>query len=86
MAAAVARIVRGILRDEKRILVVWVPAAEDDGIGDAVLTVPCVVGRGGVDRRLILGMSQDEHQRLQRSSAVLDAAHRSLTGPPAPPG
>ena len=38
----------------------------------------------GVERQLILGMSQDEHQRLQRSAAVLEAAYQSLTGPAGP--
>jgi hypothetical protein len=84
VAAAVARIVRGIVRDEKRILMDSVPAAEDARIGGAVLTVPCVGGRGGVEFQLILGVSQDEHQRLQRSAAVLEAACQSLTGPGGP--
>ncbi|MET0205661.1 MAG: L-lactate dehydrogenase [Thermoleophilaceae bacterium] len=47
VAAAVARIVRAVVRDEKRIFMVSVPAAEEYGIGDVVLSMPCVIGRGG---------------------------------------
>ena len=46
VAAAVARIVRAVVRDEKRIFMVSVPAAEEYGIGDVVLSMPCVIGRG----------------------------------------
>jgi L-lactate dehydrogenase len=78
VAAAVARIVRAVVRDEKRIFMVSVRAAEEYGIGDAVLSLPCVVGRAGVDRQLLLRLSAEERQRLERSAAVVDTAYRSL--------
>jgi L-lactate dehydrogenase len=78
VAAAVARIVRAVLRDEKRIFMVSVPAAQDYGIGDVVLSLPCVIGRGGVERQLPLTLSEDEQRLLDRSAAVLDTAYRSL--------
>ena len=78
VAAAVARIVRAVVRDEKRIFMVSVPALEEYGIGDVVLSLPCVIGRGGVERQLPLTLSEDEQRLLQRSAAVLDTAYRSL--------
>jgi L-lactate dehydrogenase len=78
VAAAVARIVRAVVRDEKRIFMVSVPAAEEYGIGDVVLSMPCVIGRGGVERQLLLTLSEDEQRLLQRSAAVLESAYRSL--------
>jgi L-lactate dehydrogenase len=87
VAAAVARIVRAIVRDEKRIFMVSVPAAAEYAIAGVALSVPCVVGRAGIERQLVLSMSQDERQRLQRSAAILDAAYKSLparAGSPAP--
>jgi L-lactate dehydrogenase len=81
VANAVARIVRAIVRDEKRIFMVSVPAAEPYGIGGTVLSLPCVIGRAGVERQLPLALSQHEHQSLQRSAAVLDTAYQSLTEP-----
>ena len=78
VAAAVARIVRAVVRDEKRIFMVSVPAAEEYGIGDVVLSMPCVIGRGGVERQLLLTLSEDEQRLLRRSAAVLESAYRSL--------
>jgi L-lactate dehydrogenase len=81
VAAAVARIVRAVVRDEKRIFMVSVPAAEEYSIGDVVLSMPCVIGRGGVERQLLLKLSEDEQRLLQRSAAVLESAYRSLAEP-----
>jgi L-lactate dehydrogenase len=79
VATAVARIVRAVVRDEKRIFMVSVPAAQEYGIGDAVLSVPCVIGRAGVGRQLVLTLTDDEQRLLRRSAEVLDTAYRSLT-------
>ena len=42
VAGAVARIVRAVTRDEKRIFAVSVLAAKEYGIGPVVLGLPCV--------------------------------------------
>lgn len=85
IAAAVARIVRAILRDEKRIFMVSVRVAEEYGIGNVALSVPCVVGRAGVERQLILALSDDERRMLERSAAILDEAYQSLPARAGPP-
>jgi L-lactate dehydrogenase len=79
VAGAVARIIRAVVRDEKRIFMVSVQAAEEYGIGDVVLGLPCVIGRAGVERRLLLTLSEDEQRLLQHSAEVLVTAYRSLT-------
>jgi L-lactate dehydrogenase len=79
VAGAVARIVRAVVRDEKRIFMVSVPAAEEYGVGGVVLSLPCVIGRGGVERQLLLTLSDDEQRLFERSAAVVDTAYRSLT-------
>lgn len=79
VAAAVARIVRAVTRDEKRIFMVSVLAAPEYGIGPVALGLPCVIGAAGVDRQLLLTMSAAECQMLRRSAAILDRAYRSLT-------
>jgi L-lactate dehydrogenase len=78
VAAAVARIVRAVTHDEKRILMVSVLAARQYGIGPVVLGLPCVIGAAGVDRQLLLPMSAEEQQKLKHSAAILDQAYRSL--------
>lgn len=79
VAAAVARIVRAVARDEKRIFMVSVLAAKEYGIGPVVLGLPCVIGASGVDRRLLLPLSAEEQRKLRQSAAVLDRAYRSLS-------
>ena len=78
VAAAVARIVRAVTRDEKRIFMVSALAAQEYGIGPVVLGLPCVIGAAGVDRQLLLTLSAGEDQMLRRSAAILDQAYRSL--------
>ena len=78
VAVAVARIVRSVTRDEKRIFMVSTAAAPEYGIGPVVLGLPCVIGAAGVDRQLLLTLSAEEQQMLQRSAAILDRAYRSL--------
>ena len=78
VAAAVARIVRAVTRDEKRIFMVSVLAAREYGIGPVVLGLPCVIGAAGVNRQLLLPMSAEEQQMLERSAVILDQAYRSL--------
>jgi L-lactate dehydrogenase len=79
VAAAVARIVRAIVRDEKRIFMVSVLAAEQYGIGPVALSLPCIVGRAGITRQLMLTMSGQERQMLQHSAAILDQAYQTLS-------
>jgi L-lactate dehydrogenase len=79
VAAAVARIVRAIVRDEKRIFMVSVLAAEEYRIGPVALSLPCVVGRGGIARQLMLTMSDEERRMLERSASILDQAYKSLS-------
>lgn len=79
VAAAVARLVRAVTRDEKRIFMVSVLAATEYGIGPVVLGLPCVIGAAGVNRQLVLAMSAEEQQMLQHSAVILDQAYRSLT-------
>jgi L-lactate dehydrogenase len=79
VAAAVARIVRAIVRDEKRIFMVSVLAAQEYGIGPVALSLPCIVGRGGIARQLVLTMSEEERRMLERSATILDQAYKSLS-------
>src|SRR5205823_1038683 len=48
------------------------------GIGPVALSLPCIVGRGGIARQLMLSMSEEEQRMLQHSAAVLDKAYQSL--------
>src|SRR6266487_6929304 len=57
---------------------VSVLAAQEYGIGPVALSLPCIVGRGGIARQLMLSMSEEEERMLQHSAVVLDKAYQSL--------
>jgi L-lactate dehydrogenase len=78
VAAAVARLVRAVTQDEKRIFMVSVLAAPEYGIGPVVLGLPCVIGAAGVNRQLVLALSAEEQEMLEHSAEILDQAYRSL--------
>jgi L-lactate dehydrogenase len=48
------------------------------GIDDVYLSVPTVLGRGGVERTLRLAMSAEEASGLRRSAELLRAAIDAL--------
>jgi L-lactate dehydrogenase len=79
IAAAVARIVESVLRDQRRIFTVSVRALPEYGVGErVVLGLPCVVGRQGVVSRLPLALDAAERRLLARSAAVVEAAYERL--------
>mgnify|MGYP002780349486 CR=1 FL=1 len=68
---AVTQIVQSIVRDQNRVLTVSCVMDEIFGIGDVCLSVPAVVGRFGVTRRLNLALNQQEQELLQHSAQTL---------------
>ena len=67
MAEAVRRIATAILRDESAILPVSVSADGAYGVTGVSISLPCVIGRWGVERILEIPLSEDEHARLRES-------------------
>jgi len=79
IAVAVACIVRCVRRDQKQLLVLSSRPRSEYKVGDVVLGLPCIVGRSGIERQLVISLTADEKERLARSAAVLDAAYRSVS-------
>jgi L-lactate dehydrogenase len=80
LAVAVASIVHCVRRDQKQLLVLSGRPRPEYRIGDVVLGLPCIVGRSGIERQLVLSLTADEQERLGRSAAILDAAYQSVSG------
>jgi L-lactate dehydrogenase len=77
IAQAATRIVEAVLKDEKSILPVSSLLTDYYGISDVCLSVPAVVGRGGVEARLEIPMSGEEMAGLRHSAEHLrEVAHR----------
>jgi L-lactate dehydrogenase len=81
VAAGLLRITEAILRDEHAILSVSSVVDGYHGVDDVALSVPSVVGRGGVERTLSLELNEEEASRFRRSADVLRQAAGQLDLP-----
>ena len=78
IAQALLRIVGAVVRDEHSVLTVSSFIEDYEGIGDVCLSVPCVVGRGGIVRQLLPELPGDEMEGLRASAAKLKEVQDSL--------
>lgn len=74
IGAAVAVISEAILRDQHTVLPVSVPAGSRYGVSGVCLSLPCVLGRAGVERVLEPELEPSELEALRRSGRVLAEA------------
>jgi L-lactate dehydrogenase len=68
---ALVRIVGAVLRDEHSVLTVSTLLDGEFGLNDVCLSVPCIVGRNGVERIIEGPLSEPERTALIASAAVL---------------
>lgn len=78
IGVAGARIVEAILGDQKAVLPVSTVLTDYHGISDIALSVPSIVGRGGVERTLSFPMDDLEEAKLHKSAEALRAVQDSL--------
>ena len=71
IAMAVLRICEAVVRDEKSILPVSAALHGEFGIEEVTLSVPAIVGKGGVEKIVPVSLSEDERTRLHYSADVL---------------
>ena len=71
VAVAVERIVRAIVRDEHSVLPVSNLLRGQYGIDGLCMSVPAIVGRGGVETSLEIPLSPSEREALTASAATL---------------
>nr|MBA3441762.1 L-lactate dehydrogenase [Pyrinomonadaceae bacterium] len=71
IASCVACICEAILRDERTVLPVSTMLHGQYGISDVYLSLPCVVGRGGVEHVIELPLDEAELAGLQASANLL---------------
>lgn len=68
---SLVRITQAILRDENSILTVSTLLNGEYGIDNVCLSVPCVVGAGGVKKIITAHLSDDEHKALRASAGAI---------------
>lgn len=75
---SLARIVGTILQDQNSVLTVSTYLEGDYGLHDVCLSVPCVVGQGGVKRIVQTELTPDEQSALESSAQILKDRIASL--------
>ena len=83
VAAALLRIVEAIIRDQRTVLSVSGLVDGHYGISDVCISLPRVVGSGGIEATLPLTLTPDEEQALRASAEVVRQAI-ATAGEPAP--
>ena len=71
IASCVARICEAVLRDEHSVLPVSTLLTGQYGISDVYLSLPCVVGRAGVERVIEIPLDEREREGLRASAELL---------------
>ena len=85
IASCVNRISQAILRDERTILPVSTMTGGQYGIDGVYLSLPCVVGRDGVEKIVELPLDDKERKGLQASADLLKRTLSELTNKAALP-
>jgi len=78
VAMAVRRICEVIVRDEGSILPVSVRMHSEHGIDDVVLSMPCIVGKDGIETKVPIQLSEEEKFKLVKSAEVLKGILESI--------
>lgn len=78
IGAGLARLARAILRDERAVFTVSALSADAAGVPDVTLSLPRIVGRGGLLGTLAPALSGAERDALARSAAILSQAARDI--------
>lgn len=76
IGVVIAHLVRAILADERGIHPLSVPLDGELGLSDVCLSMPCILGREGVKRRLAPELTPEEIAALRASAEVLRTAAR----------
>lgn len=71
VAMAVRRICEVIVRDEKSILPVSTAMHGEHGIEDVVISMPCIVGRDGIETKMPISLNKEETESLKESADIL---------------
>lgn len=77
-SAAIAAIVKAIVKDEKRIIGLCSYLNGEYGINDTCIGVPCRLGKDGIEKVIELELSQEEKSRFNKSAVLVAQAAAQL--------
>ena len=71
VAMTVRRICEVIMRDEKSILPVSTIMHGEHGIDGVAISMPCIIGKEGIETKVPISLNREENQKLMQSALVL---------------
>lgn len=77
-AAAIAAMVDAVVYDRKRVLPCVALLAGEYGLDDVAMGVPCVIGRGGMERVIVLPLIEAEERSFTQSAESVRGDLRRL--------
>jgi len=80
VSLAVRRITTAVLRNELSVLTVSTLLDGEYGLHGVCLSVPCILGQGGVERIVTGTLANEEEEGLRRSAGVIGSALHQLEG------
>jgi L-lactate dehydrogenase len=78
VAASLARIIHAIRHDEKAVLTLTAPGHAKCMTGEVCLSLPRILGAGGVEATLEPSLTADEEAALKRSAQILREAREAV--------
>jgi len=78
IGSALARITDAVLHDQRSVLTVCAPAVDVQGVADATVSLPRLVGGTGVLETFPLPLSDEEQAQLRHSAEVIRRAFAEL--------
>ena len=78
IAMSVRRILEAIMRDEKSILPVSGLQHGNYGLSDVAISMPAIVGKGGIETHVPIQLSAEEVSALKKSADTLKAVLKEV--------
>ncbi len=73
IGAAVTTIVKAVIRQAQTVLPVSLPVSDYYGVNNVALSLPAIIGRGGVQQVIHPSLDEKEQAQLQQSAASLQS-------------
>lgn len=77
IAMGACRLAKAVLFDERAVMPVSMPLHGEYGLCDVALSMPSIIGRHGVEKRIPLHLPEDEMEMLKKSSESIQAVLRA---------
>lgn len=77
IAMGVCRVAKAVLFDERAVIPVSMPLKGEYGLKDVALSMPSIIGRHGVERRIPLPLPENEMELFKKSAETVKAVLRS---------